>query len=109
MLVMATKAVVLGNKYSTNELTRNYGKWNVVDNPYSRNVTSSDRQLPYRENMPSVWQSFVTHRILVQATDDDLVNDEHRKGFVYLLEWLMPPVNSLDKFTVTGTVVFILS
>ncbi|KAE8719225.1 DNA repair protein XRCC2-like protein [Hibiscus syriacus] len=109
MLVMATKAVVLGNKYSTNELTRNYGKWPAVDNPYSRNVTSSDQQLPYREYMPVVWQSFVTHRILVQATDDDSVNDGYPNGSVYLLEWLMPPVSSLDKFTVTDIGLFILS
>ncbi|KAB2048331.1 hypothetical protein ERO13_A13G091600v2 [Gossypium hirsutum] len=109
MLVMATKAVVLGNKYSTNELTWNYRKWSAVDNPYSRNITSSDQQLPYREYMPAAWQSFVTHRILVRATDDDLVNGEHQNNSIYLLKWLLPPLNSLDKFTVRDTGVFILS
>ena len=35
---------------------RNYRKWSATDNPHSRNVTSSDQQLPYREYMPAVWQ-----------------------------------------------------
>ncbi|KAK8604269.1 hypothetical protein V6N13_099216 [Hibiscus sabdariffa] len=134
MLVMATKTVFLGNKYSKalisashacdgykssflrqqvfyervktsyetiNHFVSSYGNWPAADNPYSRNVTSTDRQLPYRKYMPAVWQSFVTHRILVRATDDDSVDDEHPNNSVFLLEWLMPPVNSLDKFTVT--------
>ncbi|KAK8567443.1 hypothetical protein V6N12_006030 [Hibiscus sabdariffa] len=108
MLVMATKAVVLGNKYSTNELTRSYGKWPAADNQYSRNVTSTDRQLPYREYMPAVWQNMHLS-CRCYDIDDDLVNDEHPNNSVFLLEWLMPPANSLDKFTVTDTGVFILS
>ncbi|PPR92767.1 hypothetical protein GOBAR_AA27908 [Gossypium barbadense] len=89
-------------------IDRNYRKWSAVDNPYSRNITS-DQQLPYREYMPAAWQSFVTHRILVRATDDDLVNGEHQNNSIYLLKWLLPPLNSLDKFTVRDTGVFILS
>ncbi|XVE85631.1 hypothetical protein DITRI_Ditri17bG0105600 [Diplodiscus trichospermus] len=95
MLVMATKVAVLAN--------RNYRKWSAMDNPYSRNVASSDQQLPYHEYMPAVWQSFVTHRVLVRITDDDFVDGEHHSVPTYLLEWLLPPLNSLDKFTVTDS------
>ncbi|XWS22995.1 hypothetical protein CRYUN_Cryun29cG0082900 [Craigia yunnanensis] len=100
MLVMATKVAILGN--------RNYRKWSATDNPHSRNVTSSDQQLPYREYMPAVWQSFVTHRILVQTTDGDFVNGDQNVP-IYMLEWLLPPLNSLDKFIVRDSGVFVLS
>ncbi|XP_021293360.1 DNA repair protein XRCC2 homolog isoform X1 [Herrania umbratica] len=109
MLVMATKAAILGNRYSMNESRWNNRKWPSTDNPHSRSVTSSDQQVPYREFMPAVWQSFVTHRILVRATDDDFVNGEHRNVSIYRSEWLLPPLNSLDKFIVGDTGVFVLS
>ncbi|OMO75553.1 Zinc finger, DHHC-type, palmitoyltransferase [Corchorus capsularis] len=97
MLMIATKTVTLGNRYSTNDI-----RWKSpsMDNPNSRNMTSSDQHLPYREYMPAVWQSFVTHRILVRATEDGFANDECQNVSVYLSEWLLPPLNSLDKFIV---------
>ncbi|XVF03055.1 hypothetical protein REPUB_Repub04eG0227300 [Reevesia pubescens] len=56
MLVMATKTAVLGTGYSMNDSRWNYRKWSATDNLHSRNVTSSDHQVPYREYMPAVWQ-----------------------------------------------------
>ncbi|XP_022726022.1 DNA repair protein XRCC2 homolog isoform X2 [Durio zibethinus] len=109
MLVMATKAAVLGNRYSMNDSKRNYRTWSAKDNLHSRNVTSSDQQVPYREYMPAVWQSLITHRILVRTTDADFVNGEHQNVSTYLSEWLLPPLNSVDKFIVRDTGVFVLS
>ncbi|XVF85644.1 hypothetical protein PTKIN_Ptkin17bG0132700 [Pterospermum kingtungense] len=114
MLVMATKVTVLGNSYAVNELRWNHKKLSAADNPRSRSVTRSDQQLPYREYMPVVWQSFVTHRVLVQATGLDITDDasvigEQQNVSIYLLEWLLPPLNSLDKFIVRDSGVFDLS
>lgn len=66
MLVIATKATILTNAASSNQL------------------------FPYREYMPSIWQSFITHRMLVRRTDDNQ----------YQSEWIKPPLNFLDTFLV---------
>nr|XP_043637274.1 DNA repair protein XRCC2 homolog [Erigeron canadensis] len=51
----------------------------------------------YREYMPSIWQSFVTHRILVRAADDKRkLNDRDS----YLAEWLLPALKLTDQFVV---------
>ncbi|XP_030510752.1 DNA repair protein XRCC2 homolog isoform X5 [Cannabis sativa] len=62
--------------------------------------TTSTHKVPCREYMPSVWQSFVTHRILIRASDDDSTVRHQQIGPVYLSEWLLPPLSLLDKFTV---------
>ncbi|CAL5323629.1 unnamed protein product [Camellia sinensis] len=63
MLVLATKAASLGDKYSTSEAKRNSRKW------CSANASDSGPQnLLCREYMPSIWQSFVTHRVLVRPS-----------------------------------------
>ncbi|XP_058001667.1 DNA repair protein XRCC2 homolog isoform X2 [Hevea brasiliensis] len=67
MLVIAAKATILGNRYAANEV-----KWNLK-RPFSpdsaaSSVTNKVHQLMYREYMPSIWQSFVTLRILIQAS-----------------------------------------
>ncbi|PON84318.1 DNA recombination and repair protein-like, ATP-binding domain containing protein [Trema orientale] len=53
MLVIATKAISIGDRYSAKEVQR---KKSFPDCPDSRNITSSTHKLPYREYMPSVWQ-----------------------------------------------------
>ncbi|GKV27264.1 hypothetical protein SLEP1_g36456 [Rubroshorea leprosula] len=65
MLVIATKATILQDRYSVNEI-----KWmqSSFDNSLLRSAARNDQQLPYREYMPSIWQSFVTHRILLRST-----------------------------------------
>lgn len=51
----------------------------------------------YREYMPLIWQSFVTHRILVRPLDDKRkVHDR----VCYLAEWLLPALNLSDEFFV---------
>ncbi|CAI0397984.1 unnamed protein product [Linum tenue] len=76
MLVMVTKATVLGGDRSgSNDVTQNSS---------------------YREFMPLVWQSFVTHRLLVRAVDDDSCEQTR-----YLLEWLLSsPRSFVERFLV---------
>ncbi|CAI9267267.1 unnamed protein product [Lactuca saligna] len=51
----------------------------------------------YREYMPLIWQSFVTHRILVRPSDDKRkIHDR----VCYLAEWLLPALNISDEFFV---------
>ncbi|CAL1366903.1 unnamed protein product [Linum trigynum] len=77
MLVMVTKATVLGgDRRGSNDVTQNS---------------------LYREFMPLVWQSFVTHRLLVRAVDDDSCEQQSR----YLLEWLLSsPRSFVERFLV---------
>ncbi|GKV27265.1 hypothetical protein SLEP1_g36456 [Rubroshorea leprosula] len=53
MLVIATKATILQDRYSVNEI-----KWmqSSFDNSLLRSAARNDQQLPYREYMPSIWQ-----------------------------------------------------
>ncbi|XP_024026174.1 DNA repair protein XRCC2 homolog isoform X2 [Morus notabilis] len=106
MLVIATKTTNLGERYSANEVQRNFF---FPDTPDYRNVASTTHKLPYREYMPSVWQSFITHRILVRASaDDNLTTRHHQNCPVYISEWLLPQLNVLDKFIVKDGFIFIV-
>ncbi|KAF4381234.1 hypothetical protein G4B88_015500 [Cannabis sativa] len=89
MLVIATKTVSLGDRYANEVQRKKYFPG-----------TMSTHKVPCREYMPSVWQSFVTHRILIRASDDDSTVRHQQVGPVYLSEWLLPPLSLLDKFTV---------
>ncbi|KAG4973691.1 hypothetical protein AAZX31_11G102400 [Glycine max] len=69
MLIIATKSVVFGNRYST---ASNDVKVNMEEG-CSKNVARNHQNFQYREYMPSVWQSFVTHRILVRSSGLDSI------------------------------------
>ncbi|KAK7854418.1 dna repair protein xrcc2 like protein [Quercus suber] len=96
MLAIATKATLFGNR------AMNESKWNLrkpdTSNSQSGGITAL--QLPYREYMPSVWQTFVTHRILLRPSDDHLAVSDDQNHSVYLSEWLLPSLSFLDKFIV---------
>ncbi|GLT47765.1 hypothetical protein SLA2020_214290 [Shorea laevis] len=109
MLVISTKAAILQDRYSVNEIKWDFRMQSSFDNSLSRNAASNDQQLPYREYMPSIWQSFVTHRILVRSTDEDFIDGEHQNFPVYLSEWIVPRLNSLDKFIVKDAGLSIIS
>ncbi|XP_041014011.1 DNA repair protein XRCC2 homolog isoform X2 [Juglans microcarpa x Juglans regia] len=104
MLVIATKATIFGDRYSM-ETKRNLGK---LDTSNSRSMSSTSLQLPYREYMPSVWQTFVTHRVLVGASDDPLIRTNDDDCSLYFSEWLLPPQSFVDKFTVKEAGVFMV-
>ncbi|XP_062077559.1 DNA repair protein XRCC2 homolog [Humulus lupulus] len=97
MLVIATKTISLGDRYAN----ENQRKKSFPD-------TTSTHKVPYREYMPSVWQSFVTHRILIRASDDPATVRHQQICSVYLSEWLLPPSSLLDKFIVKDGFIFIV-
>lgn len=90
MLVLATKAANLGK--------RNSQKWSSENSSDMRRVGNGPKKLPYREYMPSIWQSFVTHRVLVRASDED---SKHHNLPIYLSQWLLPSLSVSDMFIIT--------
>lgn len=105
MLAIATKATLFGNR------AMNESKWNLrkpdTSNSPSGGITAL--QLPYREYMPSVWQTFVTHRILLRPSDDHLAVSDDQNHSVYFSEWLLPSLSFLDKFIVKEAGVFFVA
>ncbi|XP_057456611.1 DNA repair protein XRCC2 homolog isoform X2 [Lotus japonicus] len=101
MLVIATKSVIFGNRYSKAaiEVKGNFMKNNWEERS-SRGVTRNHQHFEYREYMPSVWQSFVTHRILVRSSDDHSITGSCQNSSFYLLEWLLPRLSFPDKIVV---------
>ncbi|XP_021896551.1 DNA repair protein XRCC2 homolog isoform X2 [Carica papaya] len=106
LLVITTKATILGDRHSMHDVKLKFASLNVAN---SRNATNNSQQPWFREYMPFVWQSLVTHRIYIQATDDQFTVSEHQDLSVYLSEWLLPPLDSLDKFVVKDEGIFIVS
>ncbi|XP_022633608.1 DNA repair protein XRCC2 homolog isoform X5 [Vigna radiata var. radiata] len=100
MLIMATKSVIFGNRYSTasNEVKGN------MEERCSKNMTRNHQNFQYREYMPSVWQSFVTHRILVHSSDEHPGTINHQNSSAYLLEWLLPKLSFPDRIVVKDLV-----
>ncbi|KAH0732866.1 hypothetical protein KY289_004054 [Solanum tuberosum] len=72
MLVLTTKAASLQDKFTSREVIRSTGQLSVESNLDSRTIRSSTNAQLYREYMPSVWQSFVSHRILVRPDSNEM-------------------------------------
>ncbi|XP_078182303.1 homolog of X-ray repair cross complementing 2 (XRCC2) isoform X4 [Carex rostrata] len=87
LLVLATKATFLRTE-TPNEFQRS-----------SISNISGERNLFFREYMPAVWQSLVTHRIQLHSSDECLSNGSEPISN-YTSEWLQPPVNMKDRFMV---------
>ncbi|CAH9124186.1 unnamed protein product [Cuscuta epithymum] len=92
MLVLSTKTVNLEDKYTSNEVVRNVERWN-------------NQNLPYREYMPLVWQSFVSHRMLVYTSGVD-DNCKNKSRPTYFIEWLLPSLHKPERFTINDNGVF---
>ncbi|XP_070048495.1 DNA repair protein XRCC2 homolog isoform X3 [Nicotiana tomentosiformis] len=105
MLVLTTKATSLQDKYTTREV-RNIGQLSVEGALDSKTIRSSASVQLYREYMPSVWQFFVSHRILVRPSDD---SGKYQKQPIYLSEWLLPSLKISDKFTFNDDGAYIIS
>nr|GMD79320.1 DNA repair protein XRCC2 homolog isoform X1 [Ipomoea batatas] len=103
MLVLSTKAISLEDKYASNEVVRNVGKWPTQNSLDSTSVRSRANILPFREYMPSVWQSFVSHRMLVRPSGD---SDENQNQLTYITEWLLPALKLSEKFIFNDDGVF---
>ncbi|KAI3917249.1 hypothetical protein MKX01_000026 [Papaver californicum] len=96
MLLLATKATILGD----GEFKRSLG-WAPHDASDFKTTKSSQKR-SYREYMPSVWQLFITHRILIQVSDDDSAGSRHQDASTYVCEWLLPSLGFSEKFCVTN-------
>ncbi|XP_019181128.1 PREDICTED: DNA repair protein XRCC2 homolog isoform X3 [Ipomoea nil] len=82
---------------------RNVGKWPAQNSLDSTSVRSRANILPFREYMPSVWQSFVSHRMLVRPSGD---SDENKNQLTYFTEWLLPTLKLSEKFIINNDGVF---
>ncbi|KAK7258054.1 hypothetical protein RIF29_32459 [Crotalaria pallida] len=108
ILVIATKSVIYGYRYSTatTEVKGSFMKDNWEDR-CARNATRSHHHFQHREYMPSVWQSFVTHRIVLRLSDDHPVTSNSHCSSFYLLEWLLPRLSFKEKIIVNDAGVFV--
>ncbi|XP_056168988.1 DNA repair protein XRCC2 homolog [Syzygium oleosum] len=108
MLVIVTKATIVAP--TGNEFRRNYKRWPSSGTPYTSSELEGLQKPYFREYMPSIWQSFVTHRILVQGSDDHIAMPKSQENdAAYVSEWLLPRLNFLDKFVVRDAGVFLVS
>ncbi|CAA6668403.1 unnamed protein product [Spirodela intermedia] len=97
MLVLATKAAILRIELTRNELRGlSSGKW-----AFEENFGSTREQEKYREFMPSAWQAFVTHRVLLRVSEEKLRDVDDKLLPIYMSQWVVPPLNYSDKFYVT--------
>ncbi|XP_060197189.1 DNA repair protein XRCC2 homolog isoform X2 [Lycium barbarum] len=110
MLVLTTKAASLQEKFTTrgfiSHSNRNTGQLAVESTLDSRTIRNSANVQLYREYMPSVWQPFVSHRMLVRPSDD---NSKYQKQPIYVSEWLLPSLKLSDKFTINDDGSYIVS
>ncbi|KAJ1703224.1 hypothetical protein LUZ63_003003 [Rhynchospora breviuscula] len=93
LLVLATKASLFRTE---------------TPNEYQRSISNctGDRNLLFREYMPVVWQSFVTHRIQLNPSDEFLSNGSE-PIWSYTSEWLQPSVSMKDRFIVRDDGIFL--
>ncbi|KAL5715308.1 hypothetical protein ACHQM5_017144 [Ranunculus cassubicifolius] len=107
MLVLATKATILGD--ASSDFKRNLKKSFWRDATELASSRGSEKQHSYREYMPSIWQLFITHRIVVHVLDEE----EHLSGqnqTTFASEWLVPSLGQqLDKFQVNDAGVYMLA
>ncbi|KAI3421643.1 RECA_2 domain-containing protein [Psidium guajava] len=108
MLVIVTKTAIVGT--TGNEVKRNFKRWPLSATPDASSELERLQKPFFREYMPSIWQSFVTHKILVQGSDDHLAMPKSQESNIaYVSEWLLPRLNFLDKFVVRDAGVFLVS
>ncbi|XP_039138581.1 DNA repair protein XRCC2 homolog [Dioscorea cayenensis subsp. rotundata] len=108
MLVLATKATIFGVGTSSNDRQRTVGKHLLQDTIGSMTSTKETQQHQYREYMPSIWQSFVTHRICLRASDRTATDIGDKASPIYTSEWVLPQLNHLDKFVIRDDGIFML-
>ncbi|KAG8378416.1 hypothetical protein BUALT_Bualt08G0135100 [Buddleja alternifolia] len=101
MLVLAAKSASFGDKQSKSEVIRNSGQRSDDKMLDSR----GPRNLSHREYMPLAWQSFVSHRILLRASDGE---SKHQNHPTFSTEWLLPSVQFSDNFIVNDDGVVVI-
>ncbi|KAL1215415.1 putative DNA repair protein XRCC2 [Cardamine amara subsp. amara] len=103
LVVLATKATIYEEKYSTNENNRKFSS----NDELSGNASSKAQQPPIREFMPSSWQAFVTHKIIIRKSAN--YQSTQQSLSAYSLEWLQPQLSSIDRFIVDDSGIVIVS
>ncbi|KMZ67225.1 DNA repair protein XRCC2-like protein [Zostera marina] len=99
MLVLATKATILGLETSTSEEKR-HGRCSFND-VTSSNVSNRDAEKhSHKEYMPSSWQLFVTHRIFLRISDEKSDDRKDENYPIYTSKWIMPLLHFSDRFRV---------
>ncbi|XP_073106654.1 DNA repair protein XRCC2 homolog isoform X2 [Elaeis guineensis] len=109
VLVLATKATIFGAGTSGNDAQRAFGKWCSEGKMDSRTSSREGEKLMYREYMPSSWQSFVTHRVHLQALDEIISGGEYGTLLTYASQWVQPPLNIKDKFAIRDDGIFLIT
>ncbi|XP_072974069.1 DNA repair protein XRCC2 homolog isoform X5 [Typha angustifolia] len=108
VLVLATKPPVFGAGPSTSDLCRIAGKW-VEQTDFRTPNREAEKKISFREYMPSVWQSFVTHRVYLQASEGHTSNREKESYSIYTSAWMQPPLSLKDKFSVRDDGIFLIT
>ncbi|KAL3641414.1 hypothetical protein CASFOL_016382 [Castilleja foliolosa] len=102
MLVLAAKSTTFGDKQSGNEVMRNFGK--RIDEKLLD--SRGPRSISHRDYMPSVWQSFVSHRVLLRPSDGE--SKHHNNHHTFSVEWLLPQLNFSDNYRINEMVSWLL-
>ncbi|KAL1821599.1 hypothetical protein ACET3Z_016468 [Daucus carota] len=100
MVILTTKTVNLQGRCLKHEIKSDPRNMSSRDATFFRATRSKPENNPYREYMPSVWQNFVTHRVLIRPSDD-----ENQRPPIFSSEWLLPLLNKTDRFTVGDNVI----
>ncbi|KAF0902501.1 hypothetical protein E2562_017901 [Oryza meyeriana var. granulata] len=112
VLVMATKAPIYGEGFMAgNDFPRGTSKQTSEDSTMRCAGQEEEKNISYREFMPSVWQSFVTHRIKLQDLGQEaepFSGQENKEPPLHTSEWMQPSLNSKDKFTITDDGVILI-
>nr|TKW17935.1 hypothetical protein SEVIR_5G401200v2 [Setaria viridis] len=112
-LVLVTKAPIYAEGTTTaNDFNRGSSKYTLEDSTvlrYSRQ--EEERTLSYREYMPSIWQSFVTHRINLQGTVEEAEVPSVQENGVHSThtsEWVQPSLKTKEKFSIVDDGVILI-
>ncbi|CAO1944268.1 unnamed protein product [Urochloa humidicola] len=110
-LVLVTKAPVYAEGSTTaNDFNRGSSKYVLEDSTvlrYSRQ--EEERTLSYREYMPSIWQSFVTHRINLQVEEAEVSSLQENKVLsTHTSEWVQPSLKTKEKFSIVDDGVILI-
>ncbi|CAH8280798.1 unnamed protein product [Arabidopsis lyrata] len=106
LVVLATKATIYEEKYPAIENNRKFSS----NDDFPGNAASKAQQPLIREFMPSSWQAFVTHKIIIRKSADHRSLQTGQQNLsAYLLEWLQPQLSSIDRFIVDDSGIVIVS
>ncbi|KAJ3677884.1 hypothetical protein LUZ60_001687 [Juncus effusus] len=97
LLILATKSHLYSSETS-NEYHRNYNS-----------NGNAERNFSFREFMPSVWQSFVSHRIRLQVSEELFSsNSSNETVQKYTSEWVQPQLNMKEIFSIREDGIFLI-